>query len=91
MRAIRTQSPGGFLRLLEIWVSGSRDGYTTVLARSNQAKGLVERAIDAGYFTQDLDSDGETTIKAIEEMAQRKYERGLKNLEELGLNPEDYR
>jgi len=51
----------------------------------------VERAIDAGYFTQDLDSDGETTIKAIEEMAQRKYERGLKNLEELGLNPEDYR
>lgn len=69
---------------------GSKDGYTTVLARSNQTKGLVERAIKKGYFTQEADFDSDTALKNIEEMAWRKRNRGLKRLEELGLNPNDY-
>jgi len=70
---------------------GSKDGYTTVVARSNQTKGLVERAINKGHFTEDTDFDGEVTLKKIEDMAWRKYKRGLKRLKELGLNPDEYR
>lgn len=70
---------------------GSKDGYTTVLARSNQAKGMIDRAIRRGYFTEGPDFDEDAAVKAIEEMAWRKYNRGLEKLAELGLNPDDYR
>ena len=69
---------------------GSKDGYTTVLARSNQTKGLVERAIKRGYFTQDPDFDRDASLEKIEEIAWRKRDRGVKRLEELGLRPNDY-
>ncbi len=70
---------------------GSRDGYTTVLARSGKARDYVERAINKGYFTRDLDFDTEASIKDIEDMAQKKYKRGLNRLDELGFDADDYR
>lgn len=70
---------------------GSEEGYTTVLARSKQAKGFVEQAIKKGYFTESPAFEMNAAVKKIEEMAQRKYDRGLKRIEELGFNPDDYK
>jgi len=69
---------------------GSRDGYTTVLTRTNQAEGFVERSIEKGYFTEDDEFDKENIVKIIEDMASRKISRGKDRLLELGLKPEDY-
>lgn len=69
---------------------GSREGYTTVLARSNQEKEMVERAMDRGHFTDDPEFDRKAAIKVIENMALRKHNRGLARLKELGLNPQEY-
>jgi coenzyme F420 hydrogenase subunit beta len=68
---------------------GSRDGYTTVLARSNQSKGMIERSLQKGYFEEDGAFDGKGTEKVIEDMAWRKYHRGVDRLKALGIEPQE--
>lgn len=69
---------------------GSGDGYTTVLVRSDEARGMVERAIERGYFAEDKEFEKETSIRVVENVARRKHERGLKKLKELGIEPDSH-
>lgn len=68
---------------------GSKEGYTTILARTAEVKDLIERSVNKGYFTRNDDFDKKETLKIIEKMASRKYKRGKKRLKELGIDTEN--
>ncbi|MBS7620098.1 Coenzyme F420 hydrogenase/dehydrogenase, beta subunit C-terminal domain [Candidatus Bathyarchaeota archaeon] len=69
---------------------GSQDGYTTVLARTNQGKSFVDRSIERGYFEEDHMFDKNEALEKIKSMAIKKRTRGLKRLEELGLDSKEF-
>jgi len=69
---------------------GSQDGYTTVLARTNQAKSFVERSIERDYFEENSTFDKNEALEKIKSMAVKKRNKGLKRLEELGLDIKEF-
>ncbi|MBS7620747.1 Coenzyme F420 hydrogenase/dehydrogenase, beta subunit C-terminal domain [Candidatus Bathyarchaeota archaeon] len=59
---------------------GSPDGYTTVLVRNRAAQGIINEAVNRGYF-EEFAQNG--IIERIKEMAVRKINRGKKTLQQV--------